>query len=1291
MMFRKFSFKLAKYMVIMLCIFTVLLTTPWGTQLTVVLLNNINGLTLEYKSGSLVRDVEFSTVDLKLENLNIVIKSLSTELNFSCVWKKKLCIKSIKADDFLLAYTSKEKSENIEDDQTPNTNQLFEMPFNIKADYVKLKKSHLSINQTEISIEQLTTQLTIDQSKFNLIKPSAKQLTVMLEKHHQDKPIAGENKGSVVNFSVAQLPDISLPISLIIDQLSIANIVVATENSEDKSCLTSCSQNITEQWQSSKNKLSGSWALNTVNIRQFSTATSAFEITKLVADANLKPPYQLDTQIVSQIKDIPQWPEVAEANQNISIKGSLEDLTFNINSQGSLALTSQGHVNLVHKEMPFKITVDAQKLPMPLSYADYANPSSLMLVVSGNTQAQSVQLLSELQSYGYNNAKIKLTAKHHQGHFFIEALNFNNQANKNEHSLASQLHLQGDVTLALNDVSWNLSAHSSGFTLPKINLAALAKLSELEQSQIDNLTLNIPDSLSGRLQGKITSTGELSSKQWAVSISDTDIKGKINHADLIIKGDFGVNKTGQLQPGQLLLSFNDSELKLKTASEKYWDINGQLSIGNIALWFPGMHGSLTSKFSVDGEQDNPVINMYSQITQLNWQQWLSTSLVVEGTYQPNNNHKIQLQVNNSQLIWAKENRIVNIDDFSFNVSGDATNHQISSAWGGDFIGKLALKGQLNNTFTHWHSSVATSSLAYRTTALTNDKTYAVAVDFSKQQAIISNHCWQGKGINICLPSNTIVGESGDVAINLDIDLTAIDQLILPKDIELISQLHGDIKAQWSSQKSMNTEAIFSLSSGYVKVTDDFNEHQLSQWSHGDIAFSLNEQSISSKILLTDVHNKPLLNINSKVELTNDFPINAKVVINQFNLQPFQDVLAHVVNLQGNLTADIAIEGTLEKPLINGDISLNQGELLLSQNANTITDISTTLVIENNDAAIQGKFALKDKEANLLGTLSWQDSLALNVDLQADALPLVFPPQLTMNISPNLNFLLKDKILAITGNIDVLDGSYNIEKLPEGSVSLSDDVIIIDQAGQTLVKESSGFDIKTDIRVNIDKAFSITGQGLDTHLFGQLQITQQQKQPLQLFGKVQSDEGTFQAYGQKLKIDTGEITFNGPIYDPYFNLLATRNIKSENIDVGIQVTGLVNALKMKLFSSPVMENSEMLSYLVRGRGLDAGAENSTAAASFLVGFGITNNIGLFEQIEKLPLISDIAVDTEGEGDQTQATVSGYLGNRVYLKYGIGVYEPINELTIRMYIFNRLWLEIVSGLEQSTDIYYSFDID
>ena len=546
-------------------------------------------------------------------------------------------------------------------------------------------------------------------------------------------------------------------------------------------------------------------------------------------------------------------------------------------------------------------------------------------------------------------------------------------------------------------------------------------------------------------------------------------------------------------------------------------------------------------------------------------------------------------------------------------------------------------------------------------------------------------------MSVCLPNQAVIGDSGDVVVKLNVDLSAIDELLLPKDIELISQIKGDIKAKWSQQQPITAKAHFALSSGYLKVSDEFSEHQLSQWSQGEVSFAIDEQWFTSKLGLTDTDEKTLMRINSTVELIDDYPINAQIDLNQFNLQPFQSILAEVVNFHGKLPANIAVDGTLDSPLINGGISLDKGKLRLQQNANTFDNISTSLTIENNLATLSGNFFLEDIEANLSGNISWQDNLALNVDLNADALPLVFPPQLVMSISPRLNFSLKEKVLTISGNIDVLDGSYNIEKLPEGSVSLSDDVIIVDQHGKTVVKESSGFDIKTDIRVNIANAFEVSGQGLQTHLLGQLQISQKEKQPFQLFGRIQSHDGTFQAYGQKLQIDKGEFTFNGPIDNPYFNLRASRHIKAEDIDVGIQITGLADTLDMQLFSSPTMEMPEMLSYLVRGRSLDAGTENSSAAASWLVGFGVTNSVGLFEQIEKIPLISNIAVDTEGEGDKTQATVSGYLGNRVYLKYGVGVYEPINELTVRMYLFNRFWLEIVSGIEQSTDLYYSFDID
>ncbi|MEM6582521.1 MAG: hypothetical protein AAF699_14680, partial [Pseudomonadota bacterium] len=61
------------------------------------------------------------------------------------------------------------------------------------------------------------------------------------------------------------------------------------------------------------------------------------------------------------------------------------------------------------------------------------------------------------------------------------------------------------------------------------------------------------------------------------------------------------------------------------------------------------------------------------------------------------------------------------------------------------------------------------------------------------------------------------------------------------------------------------------------------------------------------------------------------------------------------------------------------------------------------------------------------------------------------------------------------------------------------------------------------------------------------------------------------------------------------------------------------------------------------------------------------------------------------EDTAATLGGYIGKRLYLSYGVGIYEPINVLTARLYLQTRLWLEVVSQIENSVDLYYSFDIN
>jgi translocation and assembly module TamB len=245
--------------------------------------------------------------------------------------------------------------------------------------------------------------------------------------------------------------------------------------------------------------------------------------------------------------------------------------------------------------------------------------------------------------------------------------------------------------------------------------------------------------------------------------------------------------------------------------------------------------------------------------------------------------------------------------------------------------------------------------------------------------------------------------------------------------------------------------------------------------------------------------------------------------------------------------------------------------------------------------------------------------------------------------------------------------------------------MVNDAGEQVANEKP-FELFTNVRVVIADAFKVEGQGFIGRLSGELQVSQQANQPLQLFGSLKIPEGRYRAYGQDLSLTKGIISFNGTANNPYVSMQATRSIEKEKIIVGIDATGLANSLNIKLFSKPTMQQSETLSYLVRGRGLDAETSDSNTAIGVALGSALTKFSGVLTQIEKLPLINRIEID----GDDEQASIAGYLGEQVYIKYGVGILKPINELTVRFYLLNRLWVETVSGLENSADIYYSFDI-
>ena len=123
----------------------------------------------------------------------------------------------------------------------------------------------------------------------------------------------------------------------------------------------------------------------------------------------------------------------------------------------------------------------------------------------------------------------------------------------------------------------------------------------------------------------------------------------------------------------------------------------------------------------------------------------------------------------------------------------------------------------------------------------------------------------------------------------------------------------------------------------------------------------------------------------------------------------------------------------------------------------------------------------------------------------------------------------------------------------------------------------------------------------------------------------------------------------------------------------------------------MSQANAMSYLLRGRGMDVGAGSDGAALALSLASGVVNRSSLVSELNSIPGVNNIASGAQGTENDTAATLSGYIGERIYLSYGIVFYELINVLTARFYFRSRIWLEIVSSLENSIDLSYSFDIE
>lgn len=447
-------------------------------------------------------------------------------------------------------------------------------------------------------------------------------------------------------------------------------------------------------------------------------------------------------------------------------------------------------------------------------------------------------------------------------------------------------------------------------------------------------------------------------------------------------------------------------------------------------------------------------------------------------------------------------------------------------------------------------------------------------------------------------------------------------------------------------------------------------------------------------------------------LDNDSPLKLTANANLGSLAWVSPLIGQPgLELDGALAAAVTGTGTVGAPTLNGTINgdnlsarwpdqgvrLQKGQLRAVLAGDQLQLQRLTLEGASGRASADGTVRFAGGEASM------------NLRLVADKLAALSRPDRTLILSGQASVVRDANRFAVEGKFKA-DRAL-IELAPVDRPTISDDVIVLGRGtdktnGKSASKEKA-VPLTIDLAADLGDDFHLRGMGADTYLEGAVQVRMVGDRPPRINGSVRTVNGTYAAYGQRLSIERGVVSFNGPYDNPSIDVLAVRKrpdgeqLSETNVEAGVQVRGTALAPSAKLVSTPNVNDSEKLSWLVLGHGMEGTTGNeadvlSAAAGALLGGKGgtggiqskLANSLGL----DELGVRQNAGTASGTSGlENTVVTVGKRISSRLYLGFEQGAASATSLVRLRYKINPRITLQLQTGTNTALDVLYSWAFD
>ncbi len=539
--------------------------------------------------------------------------------------------------------------------------------------------------------------------------------------------------------------------------------------------------------------------------------------------------------------------------------------------------------------------------------------------------------------------------------------------------------------------------------------------------------------------------------------------------------------------------------------------------------------------------------------------------------------------------------------------------------------------------------------------------------------------------------------------------------------DLLAQLSGQTKTnQW--QGIINQLIIKRKNLKYSLIKNMnvlFQKHQI-RWL--SFCLSAPQQSICSQGNID--FSKSTLESWQQAKLQ----AQVNVILNNLNL--LDTLNQQFRNTNGQAIGQINLTGALAHPQFSGDVTLKNAHTSLArlgitlQIANMQAHATKMHSIDYSATINSGKgFITLKGNASLQG-----NTYQTNTAIKGQNFTLMNTDDYQVIASPNLQLKTLGKNINLTGTIDIPNATLAPKDFSQ-TVELPDDVVFVPPRQQ---QDLIPWAINSNIHISLGNQVNIKLFGIAGQLAGGINIQDHPQQITTGVGQLHIVNGKYNAYGQQLTIDRGEMLFSGgPVVNPGLNIRASRKItlyssdqavlplltqissttrisntqtisQEQQLNVGVQVQGQLRKPRISLFSIPAnYTQADILSYLLLGRPV---ASASKADSQLLLRAVSALNIGdrnagqITDQIQHALGLDVLSVVSEPQYDaQSKTYVDGSavvlgkaLSSRLFINYTFGLLQDLNVVRIR-YLLSKQWIlqSETDGNANGFDVFYKIE--